>query len=282
MADSKKKLQVGRIRYLNVLPIYHPLESGLMGDEFDLVYGTPAELNEKMDAGLLDVSSCSSFEYARHPEKYFLLPDIAIGSAGPVMSVLLISQKPISELEGEEILTTAQSHTSAALLRMLFRDCLDMPVSYKTGAVSEYIDRGELPTAALCIGDEALRLRNDERYPYRLDLGEAWREWTGLPFIFGVWIVSRTSVASGCFSQDPAELFRNAKQWGDEHIEEVISLAAERGHIDREGLRQYFKSLVFDLGEEEQQGLRLFFKRLADAGEIPQLPELEFYQHTCR
>ncbi|MFA9393898.1 MAG: menaquinone biosynthetic enzyme MqnA/MqnD family protein [Halodesulfovibrio sp.] len=281
MQKSAKKLQVGRIRYLNVLPIYHPLETGIFGENFDLVYGTPAELNEQMEAGKLDVSSCSSFEYARHPEKYFLLPDIAIGSAGPVMSVLLISKKPISELGGEEILTTAQSHTSAALLRMLFRDCLKLNVSYKTGSVSDHIEQGELPTAALCIGDEALRLRNDDRYPYRLDLGEAWREWTGLPFIFGVWIVSRRSVETGCFTQDPAELFRNAKNWGDENIQHVIELAKKAGYMDTEGLTQYFQSLVFDLGEEEQKGLRLFFKRLAEAKEIPSAPELEFYSHQC-
>lgn len=279
--QESKKVRVGRIRYLNVLPIYHPLESGQLGENFELVYGTPAELNEQMEAGNLDVSSCSSFEYARHPEKYFLLPDIAIGSAGPVMSVLLISQKPISELDGEEILTTAQSHTSAALLRMLFRDCLKQDVSYKTGSVSDYIDKGDLPVAALCIGDEALRLANDERYPYRLDLGEAWREWTGLPFIFGVWIVSRKSVESGCFSQNPVELFAKAKQWGRDNIEYVISLAEKAGYMGNDGLTQYFNSLVYDLGEEEQKGLRLFMKRLAEAGEIPFAPELEFYSHTC-
>ncbi|MCT4535379.1 menaquinone biosynthetic enzyme MqnA/MqnD family protein [Halodesulfovibrio sp.] len=279
--QESKKVRVGRIRYLNVLPIYHPLESGQLGENFELVYGTPAELNEQMEAGNLDVSSCSSFEYARHPEKYFLLPDIAIGSAGPVMSVLLISQKPISELDGEEILTTAQSHTSAALLRMLFRDCLKQDVSYKTGSVSGYIDKGDLPVAALCIGDEALRLANDERYQYRLDLGEAWREWTGLPFIFGVWIVSRKSVESGCFSQNPVELFANAKQWGRDNIEYVIRLAEKAGYMGSDGLTQYFNSLVYDLGEEEQKGLRLFMKRLAEAGEIPFAPELEFYSHTC-
>lgn len=279
--QEAKKVRVGRIRYLNVLPIYHPLESGQFGKNFELVYGTPAELNEQMEAGKLDVSSCSSFEYARHPEKYFLLPDIAIGSAGPVMSVLLISQKPITELDGEEVLTTAQSHTSAALLRMLFRDCLKQNVSYKTGSVSDYIDKGDLPVAALCIGDEALRLANDERYPYRLDLGEAWREWTGLPFIFGVWIVSRKSVESGCFSQNPVELFAKAKQWGRDNIEYVICLAEKAGYMGSDGLIQYFNSLVYDLGEEEQKGLRLFMKRLAEAGEIPFAPELEFYSHTC-
>jgi chorismate dehydratase len=164
---------------------------------------------------------------------------------------------------------------------MLFRDCLKQDVSYKTGSVSGYIDKGDLPVAALCIGDEALRLANDERYQYRLDLGEAWREWTGLPFIFGVWIVSRKSVESGCFSQNPVELFANAKQWGRDNIEYVIRLAEKAGYMGSDGLTQYFNSLVYDLGEEEQKGLRLFMKRLAEAGEIPFAPELEFYSHTC-
>lgn len=280
MTHCPQKLRIGRIGYLNVLPIYYPLEHGLAGQNFTLVYGNPAELNTRMDAGELDVSSCSSIEYARHPEKYLLVPDIAIGSCGPVMSVLLVSQKPIGELSGESIVTTAQSHTSAALLRMLFRDYLHLDVTYTTGSVTNHIASGNAPVAALCIGDEALRLRSDSRYPYRLDLGEAWRQWTGLPFIFGVWIISREAVAKKAFTNDPAQLFLQAKQWGAENMETILSVAAKKGYLSKKELREYFETgLVFDLGEKEQQGLRLFFRRLAEAGEIPAEPALEFYNH---
>ena len=276
---SEKKLRIGRISYLNVLPIYYPMEHGVMGHNFELVYGPPAELNEQMAQGELHVASTSSIEYARNADQYYLVPDMAIGSRGPVMSVLLISQKPIEELDGETILSTAQSHTSAALLRMLFRDHLKLTVQYESGSVSERIDSGELPVAALCIGDEALRLRGDNRFAYRLDLGEAWREWTGLPFVFGVWVVSRKAVADGCFGEDPARLFVRAKDWGVANIEQMISISADAGFLDKAGFREYFKGLVYNLREREQEGLTLFFERLAQAGEIEKAPELVFYDH---
>jgi len=278
---NQRQLRIGRIRYLNVLPIYYPMESGVMGRDFEIVYGTPAELNDMMARGELHASSASSIEYARNADQYYLLPDIAIGSCGPVMSVLLISRKPIWELEGETILSTAQSHTSAALLRMLFRDYLKVDVRYETGSVTERLQAGDLPTAALCIGDEALQLRSDGRFPYRLDLGEAWREWTGLPFIFGVWVISRKAVAEGCFTRDPATLFVRAKDWGTANMEQMVSMAADTGYLSKEDMRTYFRGLVYNLRRKEQEGLVLFMQRLAGAGEIPAVPDLVFYDHAA-
>ena len=71
MEEAKSSLRMGRINYLNVLPIYHPLEAGILPCEYELVSGPPALLNDMMSAGLLQVSSCSCFEYARHPRSIF-------------------------------------------------------------------------------------------------------------------------------------------------------------------------------------------------------------------
>lgn len=252
-----------------------------MGRDFELVYGPPAELNDKMARGELHVSSCSSIEYARNADQYYLIPDLAIGSCGPVMSVLLISRKPLDQLSGETILATAQSHTSAALLRMLCRDYLNVDVQYQSGSVMERMESGDLPVAALCIGDDALRLRSDERFPYRMDLGEAWREWTGLPFIFGVWVISRKAVEEGCFNRDPAKLFIRAKDWGVANMEQMVSMAADTGYLSREDMHTYFsKGLVYNLRQKEQEGLKLFMQRLAESGEIDTVPELVFYDHA--
>lgn len=60
-------LRMGRISYLNVLPVYHPLEAGILPHDFELVSGPPALLNDMMSRGELHVSSCSCFEYARRP-----------------------------------------------------------------------------------------------------------------------------------------------------------------------------------------------------------------------
>ena len=201
-------LRMGRISYLNVLPVYHPLEAGILPHDFELVSGPPALLNEMMSRGELHVSSCSCFEYARRPERYYLVGDLSIGSRGPVMSVLLLSRLPVEELGGHEILISGESHTSVALLRLLMRDRYKLDVRFSTGPVTPALRSDNPPTAFLAIGDEALRLRNHPDYPYRLDLAEAWRDWTGLPFIFGLWVVSREAAEQGLFSSDPGALLR--------------------------------------------------------------------------
>ena len=153
-------LRMGRISYLNVLPVYHPLEAGILPHDFELVSGPPALLNEMMSRGELHVSSCSCFEYARRPERYYLVGDLSIGSRGPVMSVLLLSRLPVEELGGHEILISGESHTSVALLRLLMRDRYKLDVRFSTGPVTPALRSDNPPTAFLAIGDEALRLRN--------------------------------------------------------------------------------------------------------------------------
>ncbi|MEZ7197781.1 menaquinone biosynthetic enzyme MqnA/MqnD family protein [Pseudodesulfovibrio karagichevae] len=270
-------VRLGRIGYLNVLPIYHPLETGILPMDCEVTSGPPAELNKLMDAGKLDVSACSSVEYARHADKYYLIPDIAIGSRGPVQSVLLLSRRPVEELDGRTILVSAQTHTSAALLRVLQAKLWNIRTVFTTGSATDVLGTGERPQAILCIGDEALNLRYHPDYPYRIDLGEAWRELTGLPFIFGVWIVRRES-----WKQDRAKVEQAArlllagKKWGAENIGDVCVMAAEESCLNDEEMCSYFDGLVYDLGPEEQKGMRAFYESLMETGIIDTAPELVF------
>ena len=268
---------MGRIGYLNVLPIYHSLERGIVPNGFEFRYGPPAVLNDMMHRGELDLSSCSSMEYARHADDYYLIPNIAIGSKGPVQSVLLLSRVPLEELEGTTILVSAQTHTSAALLRILMTERLRLNVSYRTGDATGELENGERPQAILAIGDEALTLRTHRDYPTLLDLGEAWREWTGLPFIFGVWIASRSA-----YERNPAavtqaaRLLLQGKEWGLENLPEMCVLAAQGGRMSNDQLRSYFAGLAYDLDPQSIKGLRLFLRHLERSGQIPRAPELHF------
>ncbi|MBD5626271.1 MAG: menaquinone biosynthesis protein [Desulfovibrio sp.] len=271
-------LRMGRISYLNVLPIYHPLEAGILPHDYELVAGPPALLNDMMGRGELHVSSCSCFEYARRPERYYLVDDLSIGSRGPVMSVLLLSRVPVEELGGHEILISGESHTSVALLRLLMRDRYRQAVTYRTGQVSPALRSATPPTAFLAIGDEALRLRQHPDYPYRVDLAEAWRDWTGLPFIFGVWVVSRDAADRGLFHDDPGELLRRGRDWGLAHMDIILDLTGHGCPLSREDLAFYYREgLVYSLGEEELRGLHLFYEKLAAAGIIAAVPPLRFF-----
>ncbi|WP_285905590.1 menaquinone biosynthetic enzyme MqnA/MqnD family protein [Pseudodesulfovibrio pelocollis] len=269
-------MRIGKIGYLNVLPIYHPLETGIIDNDFSIVSGPPSALNRLMDAGQLDVSAASSIEYARHPDKYLLLPDIAIGSRGPVQSVLLLSREPVESLDGATILVSAQTHTSAALLRVLLAEW-KVHTRFVTGDATAILSGGDRPQAILCIGDEALNLRFHPDYPVRTDLGEAWRALTGLPFIFGVWIARRDSLArSKAAMRRACEALIEARLWGEANITSMCALAAEHSCLSQQELRSYFAGLVYDLGEAEIQGMTLFYRRLAEHGLIDAVPPLRF------
>ncbi len=271
--------RLGRIGYLNVLPIYHPLEAGWIDHDFTFTSGPPAELNRLIRAGELDFSSVSSVEYARHPERYLLLPDLAIASRGPVKSVLLLSRVPVESLEGQPLLVTSETHTSAALLRIVLQRVYGVTPRYETAphSIQTALSQGATAPAVLAIGDEALSLRSDPRFPHQLDLGEVWRDWTGLPFVFGVWVVRRQAAErSPERALAAAGLLARSKRMGVAAIEEIVSLAElGKTRMSRVELRRYFDRLGYDLGTDEQAGLRLFFKCLAEHGQIETPPELE-------
>jgi len=270
-------IQLGKIGYLNVLPIYHPIEKNLIENDFNIVSGPPSALNKLMDAGKLDLSANSSIEYARHFEKYYLIPHIAIGSCGPVQSVLLLSRYPKEELEGKTILVSSQTHTSAALLQILLSEFWKIKVNFVSGDATKELAEGELPDAILAIGDEALNLRYHPEYQSRVDLGEEWRNMTGLPFIFGVWIVRRESYhASPEKIRIACEKLIEGKDWGNEHIHDMCVLAADGSCLNEEEMCSYFDGLVYDLGSKEIQGLELFYQHLKKNDLISTIPELVF------
>ncbi|MDP2847282.1 MAG: menaquinone biosynthesis protein [Humidesulfovibrio sp.] len=277
MHGTPSPIRLGRIGYLNVLPLHYPLEQGILKGDFELVSGPPAELNILMDRGRLDLSGCSCIEYARHPDKYFVVPDLAIGSRGPVQSVLLLCRTRPEDLDGKTILVSAQTHTSAALVDLLLRQHIGVKPSYRTGDATAILENGDRPEAILCIGDEALNLRRHPDYPHRMDLGESWREWTGMPFIFGLWIANREAVRTRRSEVVAgAKLLIEAKKWGQGHLGRISAVAAKGSILTEAEMRSYFAGLVYDLGEKELAGLRLFYERLAKAGVIPAPPELCF------
>jgi chorismate dehydratase len=271
-------LKLGKIGFLNVLPIYFPLEAGIISHPFRIVSGDPAQLNHLMQMGKLDLSAVSSIEYARHPDRYLLVPDLSISSRGPANSVLLLSQAPLEELRGQTVLVSAGSHTSVALLKILFARRQILEVRFQAGYPSRSLASGDnAPLAMLVIGDEALQLKHHPGYPHQWDLGEMWHAWIGLPFVFGLWVVQRTALKhwNGKLTNAVQSLIR-AKNWGLAHLETVCEWGARQGLLDQEELRSYYTALGFNLRQSEIAGLQAFFRSLLEIGEIPAIPSLEF------
>ena len=263
-------MRLGRISYINCYPVYSAIDRGVERVAAEIVTGTPAELNDLLVAGELDVSVISAVAYARHSKDLMLLPDLAISCDGPVRSVLLLSKTPVGRLNGRAILVTASSRTSVALLELLCREVWKIQPRFAQvrAEASDLEHLAELPhDAVLVIGDPALILSARHTYPYAVDLGEAWKQLTGLPFVFAVWAARRAA--------DPGAVRRvhhaliSSRNWGLAHLDELAVAASGATGVAVGACREYFAGLDYAFTDRHLAGLSEFFRRLAAAGIAP-------------
>ena len=270
----KPKIRLGRIHYINVLPIYDALERGGVANGFEMVPGTPAELNGRLFRGEVEMSAISSAEYGCHFREYLLLPHLSISTGGDVGSVLFLSRIPFTRLTGKEVILSAASATSAALLKVLLYEIYGVQPLFRSAPVADVFPDGAC--GLLAIGDEALRLKTTGRYPYFMDLGRAWHDLTGLPFVFGVWAVRR-----GFYERHPEEVrtvhqaLLESKKWGLGALEEICRHASNLVSMSTEDLHNYFGLLNYELNPHQQEGLMTFYRFLHRYGVLEELPRLE-------
>ncbi len=273
-------MRIGRIGYINCAPVYGAIDRGIvtLPAGTDLVTGTPAELNDLLVAGELDVSVISAVEYARHAKELLLLPDLAISCDGPVRSVALFSKKPVGQLDRRTVLISASSRTSVALLELLCKDVWKVAPKFAAArAEAQDLDAlAGLPhEAVLVIGDAALALAARGTYPHRYDLGEEWKKWTGLPFVFAVW-ASRRTADPGAVRRGHQSLLAS-RAWGLSHLELLAEDAAGATGVALAACREYLGGLDYAFTDKHLAGLTGFFRRLAAEGLVPD-GSLQFLQ----
>ena len=261
--------RVGHIQFLNCLPIYWGLvRSGALLD-VELTKDTPDRLNDMLVADQLDIGPISLIEYLRHADDLVLLPDLAVGSDGPVLSVNIVSQAPLGSLDGRRVALGSTSRTSVLLARMWLAQVHGVQPDY-------FVCPPDLTTmlleadAAVLIGDTALRATYDA--PRRgldvYDLGAVWREWTGKPMVFAVWAARRDyAEANPGLVKDVHDMFVRSRDEALAHVEEVAEQAA-RWEVFDATLATYFRTLDFSLGERQIDGLIEFSRRATAAGAV--------------
>jgi len=271
-----EKVRLGRIQYLNVLPIYYALEHLWGENGFHLVAGTPVDLNARLRGGELDVSSISAMEFGLYPEDYLLLPRLSISSRGPAGSVLLFSRVPFARLDGRAVRLSAASASGAGLLKVLLAKVYQVQPDYQRGPLLP--DVPPEVAAILAIGDEALGLKAAGGWPHQLDLGAAWQQLTGLPFVFGVWAVRRAFAEANPESAAASHrLLLKSRDWGLSALPYLSRLAAAAVSMTPEQVLAYFQQLHYSLGPEHEEGLLTFFQYLHNLGELSQTPALAYF-----
>ena len=240
-----KRWRIGAVSYLNTRPLLLGLAHEGFKNRIDLVKSYPAKIAQDLLSGQIDIGlvPVAIIPQLTHPH---IISNYVIGTNGAVASVALFSQVPIDEIKS--IYLDYQSRTSVQLLKILLAQFWKKEVEF-LAATEGYIDQISGTTAGLIIGDRALD--NLYKFPYMYDLGLAWKQHTGLPFVFAAWVANQPI---------PAEFmaaFDAANGYGLAHLEEVISLIPANEQVY--DLHKYYTeniSYVYD--EEKKLGLNAF------------------------
>ena len=263
-------VRIGMVNYINTAPIYEIWKERAMPAEWVMIEGQPSQLNTMLANDQIDMGFVSSYAYAIEPERYQILADLSISATGPVGSVFLFSHLPPEALSNKLVILTGQSDTSIRLVKIILEEFYKVQPRYGVGEVYGPTVQTEGVSAVLAIGDDALRLRAEQRYPLYLDLGEMWHHRTGLPFVFSV-----CAVREAFLREQPAaarairEALVDCREQGTLRMAEICDRVARRIPMDCEACSQYLMGIEHDLSPVKLQALERFFQYMINRGEAP-------------
>ena len=259
-------LKLSVVQYLNTVPLIWGMLHGEQQGKFDLQLTTPANCADALRQRKVDVGIIPSIEYQRL-DRAQILTGMSIAAKNEVKSVLLLCKVPIAKVQ--TVATDNSSRTSAALLRVLMRKFYSkwitvIPLAPRPEIMLERAD------AALLIGDAALTYSGNVAEVY--DLAVEWKRFTGLPFVFALWV-----------GHDDLNLtkrqpeFAASLEFGLAHLDDIAAEYAPKLGIAPEAVKVYLsQNINYSLDEENRQGLRLFYKLAHEAGIIPAQKDLYF------
>lgn len=243
-----KKIRVGAVSYRNAKPLVYGMEHPAMASSITLLYDYPARLVDQLRTGAIDIGLIPVAAIPGIPGA-LVVGSHGIATDGKVGSVAIFSQSPIEEVR--EVVLDYQSRTSVALTRILFQQYWKRPVQFFSSSGDEYINEIKGVRAGLIIGDRALT--NTDRFSYVYDLGEAWKNLTGLPFVFATWVATRAL---------PADFLSSFEEANNKGLDRLESLATEWS-LPGVDMKAYFtEQIKYRMDEAKKEGLKKFLSLL--------------------
>jgi chorismate dehydratase len=243
--DLNSKIKVAAVSYLNTKPLLYGIERSDLINEIELIVDYPSQLAKSLqdgsiDLALLPVAAMPGISGAH------IVSDYGIATEGNVTSVALFSQVPMEEIK--TVYLDYQSRTSVRLAQLLLENHWKKKVEHKP-AGENYIDYINGANAGVIIGDRALQQLSNFEYIY--DLSAAWKEYTGLDFIFAAWVANKP------LPEDFVARFNEANSIGLNHLDEIVA-ANPFPYYD---LHTYYtENIKYYLDEEKKKGLARFLE----------------------
>jgi chorismate dehydratase len=252
-------LRVGSVSYLNAKPLIHGLEQD---PNVDLQLAVPAKLLDGMLSRQFDVALLPVIDYQRLRDAR-IVPSGGIGCDGPTLTVRIFSRAPIGKITA--LACDAESHTSVALARIVLAE--------RFGIRPPFVDLPQPSAdAMLLIGDKVVS-HEPVGMEHQLDLGAAWKELTGKPFVFAVWIARL-----GTDLADLPDRLRQARDRGLADLPNIVARhAASRGWPPDLAMKYLSVYLKFEIGPAQLDAIRLFHDLAGKYGIIESPRPLDLY-----
>ena len=257
---TETRLRVAGVSYLNARPLYDALEREPASRRVELALGLPSEVarrisEDEADVALMPVAAAAAIGDLR------IVRGAAIGARGPVRSVVIVSEKPLDQIT--ELSLDLSSRTSVVLARLLLKNRFGKEPRYVGLPARDAITSVGGTRGAIVIGDPALDIEG--KFPHVLDMGQAWLEWTGLPFVFAAWC-GRV----GALSVDDERLLLRARDEGLARRDVIADAYAATVDRAPASFRSYLRDAIrYELGDDERRGLERFYDEGARAGLLP-------------
>ena len=288
-----RKLRISVVQYLNTAPLVRGFTHGPLKDKYDLSFTVPSQCADDLRDGRADVAIIPDIEFQRI-EDLVVLPDLAIAAKRRVRSLLILSRRPIAEVQS--IALDRSSRSTQALTRILCAEHWHMKPAFfeetfnSTATILEHAD------AALVIGDPALRLAisiagsatlgadgelmcspskagvNATETLHVYDVVQEWRRLTGLPAVLAVWAGRRESITPEVVAD-----FTASKDYGMAHLAEITATASVEQDLPAADLLNYLQDNIdFTLDSENLAGLELYYCLAAKLELIPRTKAIEW------
>lgn len=256
-------IRIGCVSYLNTTPLVWGLERAA---DLQLIYAVPAHLLGMLESGACDVALLPIIDYQRAAD-LVIVPGSCIGAYGHVHTVRLFSRVPIGQIR--RLYADVESHTSVGLCRVILK--------HAYGIEPEFVQDTAAVDAQLLIGDKVV-VSAPAGYEQQLDLAEAWKSWTGLPFVFATWMARE-----GAQLDDLPKRLEIAMREGLINVDAIVAREAAARSWPADIAKDYLLRLLklqLDLrpNSPQREAIDLFHRLVHQAGVTGQCRPLKVYQ----
>lgn len=245
--NSLATVRLGAVSYLNSRPLVHQLSEQLPSSRVTLDF--PSRLADSLARKELDVALIPSIEYFRGND-YEILSNACVAARGAVMSVKLFCRVHPGDIRTVSL--DEGSRTSATLTRIILAEKYGVNPKAESLSLKSSTQHSQAD-AVLLIGDRAMHLP-DEPFVEVIDLGQVWNEWTGLPFVFAMWVAQKSADTTGI-----AAVLEHTRDLGVKHVSEIAATEADGLGLSVSVAEEYLRhNLHYTMTSAERAGLKLF------------------------